>query len=134
MVLIPTTSPRVLISGPPELPGLMAASVWIIWTEVPAHALERDVAPHVGHDADRHAVVAEAERVADGHHPLADLELVGVAERQRRERGARLDLDQGDVGARVLADDLRLEALAPSPGKLTDTSSAPWITWRFVRM
>jgi len=28
-VLIPITSPPALISGPPELPGLMAASVWI---------------------------------------------------------------------------------------------------------
>ena len=27
--LIPTTSPARLSSGPPELPGLMAASVWI---------------------------------------------------------------------------------------------------------
>ena len=27
-VLMPTTSPFVLKSGPPELPGLMAASVW----------------------------------------------------------------------------------------------------------
>ncbi len=28
-VLIPTTSPRVLRSGPPEFPGLIDASVWI---------------------------------------------------------------------------------------------------------
>ena len=28
-VLIPTTSPFMLKSGPPELPGLMAASVWM---------------------------------------------------------------------------------------------------------
>ncbi len=27
-VLMPTTSPRAFTSGPPELPGLMAASVW----------------------------------------------------------------------------------------------------------
>ena len=27
--LIPTTSPAALTSGPPELPGLIAASVWI---------------------------------------------------------------------------------------------------------
>ena len=26
----PITSPRALVSGPPELPGLMAASVWIM--------------------------------------------------------------------------------------------------------
>ena len=34
-VLMPMTSPRVLSSGPPELPGLIAASVWIMSTEVP---------------------------------------------------------------------------------------------------
>jgi hypothetical protein len=28
--LTPTTSPSALASGPPELPGLMAASVWIM--------------------------------------------------------------------------------------------------------
>ena len=29
MVLMPMTSPEELSSGPPELPGLMAASVWM---------------------------------------------------------------------------------------------------------
>src|SRR5581483_9405765 len=33
-VLIPTTSPLALSSGPPELPGLMAASVWRTWRRV----------------------------------------------------------------------------------------------------
>ena len=28
-VLMPMSSPRLLISAPPELPGLMAASVWM---------------------------------------------------------------------------------------------------------
>ncbi len=28
-VLMPTISPRMLNSGPPELPGLMLASVWM---------------------------------------------------------------------------------------------------------
>jgi hypothetical protein len=28
-VLMPTSSPRVLINAPPELPGLIAASVWM---------------------------------------------------------------------------------------------------------
>jgi hypothetical protein len=27
--LMPTTSPRMLNSGPPELPGFIAASVWM---------------------------------------------------------------------------------------------------------
>ena len=29
MVLMPTTSPAMFTSGPPEFPGLMAASVWM---------------------------------------------------------------------------------------------------------
>ena len=34
-VLMPMTSPLVLRRGPPELPGLMEASVWIMSTVVP---------------------------------------------------------------------------------------------------
>ena len=34
--LTPITSPRALISGPPELPWLIAASVWIAWSIVEA--------------------------------------------------------------------------------------------------
>ncbi len=34
-VLIPMTCPRVLMRGPPELPGLIDASVWIMSTDVP---------------------------------------------------------------------------------------------------
>ena len=30
-LLTPMTSPARLSSGPPELPGLMAASVWMTW-------------------------------------------------------------------------------------------------------
>ena len=30
--LMPITAPAALISGPPELPGLIAASVWITWS------------------------------------------------------------------------------------------------------
>jgi hypothetical protein len=58
----------------------------------------------------------QPEGVADGHHPLADLDAVGVAERDRGELALRLDLDERHVGARVLADDLRLEALAVGEG------------------
>src|SRR5882724_2446751 len=42
-VLIPTTSPRALTRGPPELPGLIAASVWINWP-----GLRRSVAEGFG--------------------------------------------------------------------------------------
>jgi len=32
LLLTPTTSPSAFASGPPEFPGLIAASVWIIPT------------------------------------------------------------------------------------------------------
>jgi hypothetical protein len=53
--------------------------------------------------------VLEAERRADGDHPLADLELGRVAELDAGSGTGRFDLDQRDVGALVAADDLRLE-------------------------
>src|SRR5580765_3761002 len=54
----------------------------------------------------------EAERVPDCDHLVADPHKVGVAERQGLER-ARLDLDlqHRDIGGRIDADHLRLEAL-----------------------
>src|SRR5439155_433075 len=54
---------------------------------------------------------AEAERIADREHPIADPEL---ALRKLGERTVRtaLDLDQRDVGARVGADHLRGKGLA----------------------
>ena len=57
-------------------------------------------------DAAGHRLL-QTERVADGHHGLAHLEAVGVAERKRGQV-APLDLQQRDVGARVEPDDLRL--------------------------
>ena len=52
-----------------------------------------------------------AERIADREHPFADARRVAVAERRGGEAG-RVDLDHGDVGVRIAADDLGLE-LAP---------------------
>src|SRR3954466_14405547 len=67
-----------------------------------------DLAPNARHDA-RGDRPVEAERVADGHGGVADLDLVGVRERQRLDalRGAAGDLDHGEVGGGVAADDLR---------------------------
>jgi len=43
-VLIPITSPRRLTSGPPELPGLMDASVWMKFSYVAIPTSARAVA------------------------------------------------------------------------------------------
>ena len=55
--------------------------------------------------------VVEAERIANGHHPVAGLHLFRVAEAGFRQRAAGLfgQLDQGAVGQRVAADHLRVE-------------------------
>ena len=54
------------------------------------------------------ARAAEAERVADRHHPVADARLGAVLEADVRERPA-LDLQHRQVGGRVAPDDARRE-------------------------
>ena len=43
-VVMPTTSPRILNRGPPELPGLMAASVCIMLIRLPSVLMVRSLA------------------------------------------------------------------------------------------
>ena len=69
-VLMPMTSPRMFSSGPPELPGLIAASVCSISFDAAVGHRERPLGRADDADADR---VREAERVADRHHPVARL-------------------------------------------------------------
>ena len=52
----------------------------------------------------RHGL-ADAEGIADREHAVADLDLVAVGEGDRRQV-LGVDLDDGDVGLRVAADDL----------------------------
>jgi len=54
------------------------------------------------HDAGRYRA-AEAERVADRHHPLAQAQLVGITELDGLERLVGLDLEQREVGLLVRA-------------------------------
>ena len=62
---------------------------------------------------------AEGERVADRDHGVADLDEIGVAERERAERaGVRLDLEDGDVGGRVGADHGRVQLLVAGEAHL----------------
>ncbi len=99
---MPTSSPREFTSAPPELPTLIAASVWMKSSNIRDAEL---AAAGRAHDAHRDRL-AEAERVADREHDLADLEAVGAAERDRRQVG-QVDLQQRELALRVRADDPR---------------------------
>ena len=87
--------------GPPELP-LLIGRIDLQEVVVGAGA---DVAAARRDDARRHGA-AEAERIADGHHPIADLRRL-VGELHEREVGLAVDLDQSEVGFGVGADHLR---------------------------
>ena len=75
MVLTPITSPLMFSSGPPLLPGLMAASVWMKrWNCV------ADVGAIHGADDAGGDGFLEPERRADGDRPIAHLHAVGVGD------------------------------------------------------
>ena len=72
--LMPMTWPVPFANAPPELPGLMGASVWIRLLR--RHAFRagdaRDAAVEPGYDAQGHRVLV-AERAADGYRVFAYL-------------------------------------------------------------
>ena len=105
-VLMPTTSPCEDTSGPPELPGLSAASVWIT-SSIRRPLRARSVRP----SAETTPVVTvefEAERIADGDHQLAALQAFGIAERGSRQRHRLVDANEREIGIGVVADQARL--------------------------
>ena len=69
-VLTPMTRPRASTSGPPELPGFSAASVWMT-SSMRRPVLRAQRAPERADHARRDRAV-EAVRVADGDRDLAD--------------------------------------------------------------
>src|SRR6516162_7006734 len=62
-------------------------------------------------DAGGHGA-AEAERIADRDHPLAEPQRIGVAEFHGNQRLVRLEAQQREIGALVAPDDLGLEFAA----------------------
>ena len=120
---------RASTSGPPELPGLSAASVWI------TSSISRPDARAASGRAPRRTPVVtvdlEAERVADGDHELTALEQLGIAERRRRQRHRRVDAHQREIGVGIVADDARAVRLRPST-VVTLTRAAPSTTWLLV--
>ena len=108
-VLIPTTRPRPSASAPPELPGFSAASVWITFSTRRPRAARRQRAAERGNDAGGHRP-GEAQRVAD-----RDDQLARPAARRRRRARRRPGrppavADHREVGERVRADHLGVEA------------------------
>src|SRR6202030_3101797 len=55
----------------------------------------------------------EAERVADGQHKVTHFDFGGIAERDLHQAGAfRFDLQHGDVGGLIAADDFGFQVTA----------------------
>src|SRR5207244_1940905 len=103
-VLTPTTRPRASTSGPPELPGFSAASVWITSSiSRPPTVAER--AAQRAHDA-RGDGTLEAERVADRDDQLPDPQRRRVTELGDGERDRR-DPDDRQVGIGGVPHELR---------------------------
>ncbi len=83
-VLMPTSRPARSTSGPPEFPGLIAASVCSSPSQPRrARRLDRPVEP--GHDAARDGRAAEIERVADRDDGVAEPQRCRATEPDRHE-------------------------------------------------
>ena len=67
-VLMPMSSPRALISAPPEFPGLIAASVWMKFSK----GIEADAVAAGGADDAHGNRLADVQRIADCEHHVAD--------------------------------------------------------------
>ena len=113
--LTPITRPAASSSGPPELPGLIAASVWM--TSSIAKPLGRgDAALERGHDAGGERAL-EPERVADRDRRVADADGAGVAERERVQVDLLgVDRQHREVGVGVLADHARRDRAVVGEG------------------
>ena len=94
-----------------ERPAAVAEVDRGVGLDVVVEALVEQLPSDVADDADGHRVLV-GQRVADGAHPLADAQRVGIAERRRRKRLRALHLDQRDVGVRIRSDDMRAQRAA----------------------
>ena len=108
-VFTPMTSPFMFSSGPPELPGLMAASVWMKcwnWPLAPGSMVRflAEMMPAVTVcDSAKGLPMASTQSPTCGR--------VGVAQLHGRQRSAGVDLDHCQIGGLVDADHARRTAL-----------------------
>ena len=109
---MPITRPRASNSGPPELPWLIGASVWIAstsWYSDVSAEIERCVAETTPTESDVSA--PNGLPIAATGSPTVDPRR--VAERKRRQRmELRIDAEDADVVEHVPADDLRRHDVA----------------------
>ena len=133
---MPTSSPRALISAPPELPGIdrrVGLDEILVRRDAEIGTADRR------DDAQRHGLT-ELVRIADGQHPFGDLQLRRVAPRHRRQI-RRVHLEQRQVGGRIDADHLGAHlALVRERDRdvelldASDRLASPVTTWLLVRM
>ena len=101
-VLMPTSSPRALTSAPPELPALIAASVWMKSSKVVTPSWPRPVALTM-------PIVTVWLKPSELPIASTTSPTSSVSERPRRISGrfGQVDLEQRELGFRVRADELR---------------------------
>ena len=128
-VLTPTTRRRSSTSGPPELPGLSAASVWMTCS-ISRPVRERSERPS--------ALTTPAVTVCWNPYglPIATTSCPGRSVRESPNVGGdevrRRDTDHRDVGVRILADEIGAELAAVR--KRHRMLAARSTTWLFVRI
>ena len=101
---MPMIRPCRSTSGPPELPGLIdgvGLDEILVALDAEPGAAERADDPR-GHG------LTEAERIADREDEIADLQAIGITHRHRRQTTGG-DLQHGDIGLGIAADQPRLE-------------------------
>ena len=106
-VLIPTTLPSMSNSGPPELPWLIAASVW----------MKSSYGPYWMSRLRAETIPSVTEPPSPNGLPIAITQsptcaVVAVAELHERQRVAGIDLEHGEVGLVVRAHELRRQPRA----------------------
>ena len=137
-VLMPITAPVESTSGPPELPGLIAASVWM--ASITASAPESPASSRTGRSSALTMPCVTVPTRPSGE-PMAITRVAdGEARRRsdRRHHGVRdVDLDDGQVGLRVAADDACRSAGAvgedgvqPAAGRRLAAGATTWLLVR----
>ena len=106
--LTPITRPRPSSSGPPELPWLIAASVWIV--SVIVKLFGAVISRWSALTIPLVIVPSSPNGLPMRENRVTDVDRARVGERQRSEqRRRRIDPEHGEVGRRIRADELGVE-------------------------